>query len=194
MDLRLPTRRQLRLAYQRDLRVFFPPDEMRALTTIRRLWDQDIYRPYCLFDGEELIGEAFLLLGRPGWALLDYLCVTAARRGQGLGPVILKLLMEAEPPGAVVFGEAEDPAFAPDPALAERRLQHFYLRNGWRDAGYDSDIYSVRYRCIYLAGHEVDQAEMIRTHRYIYELITTPKQLRRCIRIPWDPSCRTRRV
>ena len=27
-----------------------------------------------LFDGDEIVGECFLWLGRPGWALLDYLC------------------------------------------------------------------------------------------------------------------------
>ena len=191
MELRLPTRDQLRLAYQRDLRGVFPADEMRSFTTIRRLMDKGYYRPYCLFDGDEVIGEAFLLLGQPGWAMLDYLCVTAARRGRGLGPVILRLLLETEPPGTVIFGEAESPAEAPDRSLAERRLHHFYFQNGWRDGGYDSEAYSVRYRAIYLADHAVDRAELLEAHRQVSRRIWTPRQLQRCVRVPWDPNYHT---
>lgn len=191
MELRLPTQAQLRLAYQRDLRGAFPPDEMRSLTTLRRLWDKGCYRPYCLFDGEDLIGQAFLLFGQPGWAMLDYLCVTAPRRGQGLGPVILRLLLETEPPGTVIFGEAESPDFAPDPALARRRLHHFYFQNGWRDGGYDSEAYSVRYRVIYLSDREVDRSSLLEAHRQVSRRIWTPRQLRRCVRVPWDPNYHT---
>ena len=183
MELRLPTQEQLRIAYNRDLREAFPAAEMKTLTSIRRMWAEGRYRPYCLFDGDAIIGEAFLWLGHPGWELLDYLSVTASRRSGGLGTAIQKLMLEAEPSGTVIFGEAEAPAHAPDPALAERRMG-FYRRNGWRDAGYDSDIFGVHYRCIYLAERTVETADLVEEHRYVYQTGLTARQCRRFIRIP----------
>ena len=38
------------------------------------------------------IGLAFLWLGHPGWALLDYLCVTASWRNDGFGAEMLRML------------------------------------------------------------------------------------------------------
>lgn len=190
MELKLPTQTQLSLVYNRDLRSSFPPSEMKTLAFIRKTWERNSYRPYCLFDGEEIVGEAFLWLGRPGWALLDYLCVAASRRSSGLGGLLQRALVEAEPPGTVIFGEVEVPAYAPDPEMAERRLE-FYRRGGWRDAGYDSEIYSAHYRGIYLADREIPTEELVDQHRYVYQSVMTPKQCRRFIRIPWDPNYHT---
>lgn len=190
MELKLPTQEQLRVIYNRDMREAFPADEMKTLTWMRKMWAEGRYRPYCLFEGEEIVGEAFLWLGHPGWALLDFLCVTASRRNDGLGVVIQKALLEAEPSGTVIFGEAEEPAHAPDPALAARRME-FYHRNGWRDSGYASDIFGVRYQGLYLAEHPVDTAELIAEHQYVYRTSMSPKVCRRFIRIPWDPSYQT---
>lgn len=85
------------------------------------------YRPWCLFDGAEIVGECFLWLGEPGWALLDYLCISPRCRNGGLGALLLEKMLEAEP-GVVILGESEMPEYAPDPAMAQRRLG-FYARN-----------------------------------------------------------------
>ena len=122
MELRIPTLEQLRTVYDRDLRASFPAAELKPLRNIVEMWAAGRYRPWCLFDGDDIAGEAFLWLGHPpGWALLDYLCVAADRRNGGLGSVILEKLREAER-GNVIFGESEIPCYAPDPAMAERRL------------------------------------------------------------------------
>lgn len=192
MELKLPTQEQLRIVYNRDLREAFPAAEMKTLTSIRKMWADNRYRPYCLFDGDEIVGEAFLWLGHSGWTLLDYLCITASRRNEGLGSVIQRAMLETEPPETVIFGEAEAPAYAPDPALAERRIG-FYRRNGWRPAGYDSDIFGVHYQCIYLAEREVPMDGLIAEHRYIYHTTLTHRHCRRFIRIPWDPDYQTPR-
>ena len=47
--------------------------------------------------------------------------------------------------GNVIFGESEIPCYAPDPAMAERRLG-FYARNGARTAGYDTEMFGVPYK------------------------------------------------
>ena len=127
MELRIPTLEQLRTVYDRDLRTAFPAAELKPLKNMEEMWAEGRYRPWCLVDGDDIAGEAFLWLGHPGWALLDYLCVAADRRNGGLGSVILEKLREAER-GNVIFGESEIPCYAPDPAMAERRLG-FYARN-----------------------------------------------------------------
>ena len=75
MELRFPTEQQLAAVYDRDMREAFPPSELKPLRAIRRLMALGRYKPYCLFDGDEIAGTAFLWLGHPGWAVLDYLCV-----------------------------------------------------------------------------------------------------------------------
>ena len=92
MELRIPKPEQLRLIYDRDLKEAFPAAELKPLADMERMWREGRYRPYCLFDGEEIVGEAFLWLGRPGWALLDHLCVAPHARNGGLGAAILKEL------------------------------------------------------------------------------------------------------
>ena len=84
MELRIPTLEQLRTVYDRDLKEAFPSAELKPLRNMEEMWAADRYRPWCLFDGDDIVGEAFLWLGHPGWALLDYLCVSPARRNGGL--------------------------------------------------------------------------------------------------------------
>ena len=126
MELRLPTLEQLRTVYDADLLKAFPAAELKPLRNMEELWEVDRYRPWCLFDGDEIVGECFLWLGHPGWALLDYLCVSPRQRNAGLGAAILRKLQEVEP-DTVIFGESEVPEDADDPAMAERRLG-FYAR------------------------------------------------------------------
>ena len=150
------------------------------------MWAEGRYRPWCLFDGDDIAGEAFLWLGHPGWALLDYLCVAADRRNGGLGSVILEKLREAER-GNVIFGESEIPCYAPAPAMAERRLG-FYARNGARIAGYDTEMFGVPYKTLYWAEGKVDESALMEEHRFVYASTFAPDKFRRYVRIPFDPN------
>ena len=153
---------------------------------MEEMWAEGRYRPWCLFDGDNIAGEAFLWLGHPGWALLDYLCVAADRRNGGLGSVILEKLREAER-GNVIFGESEIPCYAPDPAMAERRLG-FYARNGARTAGYDTEMFGVPYKTLYWAEGKVDESALMEEHRFVYASTFAPDKFRRYVRIPFDPN------
>lgn len=186
MELKLATPEQVREIYERDLKVSFPPAELKPVKNILEMMEAGCYRPWCLFDGEEIVGECFLWLGRPGWALLDYLCVSPKCRNGGLGSVILQKLREAEG-DTVIFGESESPADAPDPAMAERRLG-FYARNGLRTAGYDTEMFGVHYKTLYLAAAEVDEAALMREHRFVYENTFAADKFRKYVRIPYDPD------
>ena len=139
-----------------------------------------------MFDGDSIVGEAFWWLGHPGWALLDYLCVSAGSRNSGLGSVLLQKLREAEA-DTVIFGESEAPEGAPDPELAERRLG-FYARNGLRTAGYDTEMFGVHYKTLYLAAGEVTGTELMRRHRFVYKNPFAADKFHKYVRIPYDPN------
>ena len=186
MELRIPTLEQLRAVFRRDMLEAFPAAELKPLEAMEKMWAEGWYKPYCLFDGEEIVGEAFLWLGHPGWAILDYLCITAKHRNDGLGAEILRLLPLAEP-GTVIFGEAEAPEHAPDPAMAERRLG-FYARCGLRTAGYDTEMFGVHYKTLYLFDGPVDEERLMREHTFIYENTFAPDKFRQYVRIPYDPD------
>ena len=186
MELRIPSLEQLRTVYDRDLKEAFPAAELKPLRNMERMWAEGWYRPWCLFDGDDIVGEAFLWLGHPGWALLDYLCVSSRARNAGLGALILAKLREVEP-GTVVFGEAEAPEHAPDPAMAERRLG-FYARNGLQTAGYDTEVFGVHYKTLYLADHKVEDAALMAEHDFVYKNSFTPEKYAKYVRIPYDPA------
>ena len=146
------------------------------------MWEKGVYRPWCLFEGPEIIGEGFLLLGLPGWAVLDYLCVSSRRRNRGLGSLLLKKILEAER-GNVILGESEVPAFASDPEMAQRRLG-FYARNGAQRAGYDMAQYGVPYHTLYWAERKISDEELLAHHRKLYQRWFSPQRYAKYIRLP----------
>ena len=148
MELRIPSVEQLRTIYDRDLKEAFPTAELKPLRNIEKSWAEGWYKPYCLFDGDNIVGEAFLWLGHPGWALLDYLCVADGCRNSGIGASILQKLREREG-DTVIFGESEDPDDAPDHDLAVRRLG-FYARCGAVDTGWTEHLFDAWFRVLVL--------------------------------------------
>ena len=121
MELKLATPEQVREIYERDLKVSFPPAELKPVKNILEMMEAGCYRPWCLFDGDEIVGECFLWLGRPGWALLDYLCVSPGRRNGGTGAVLLEKMRRAEPE-TVILGESG--------LLRPQRRPHRQIRHG----------------------------------------------------------------
>ena len=188
MELRIPTPEEVRDFYNRDMKEAFPPAELKSLAAIEKMWADGWYKPYCLYDDDGMgpIGCAFLWLGHPGWALLDYLCVSAGWRNDGFGAEILRLLPQVEP-DCVIFGEAEAPIHAPDPAMAERRLG-FYERCGLRIAGYDTELFGVHYNTLYLADREVDDAALLAEHQFVYRNVFSDEKYAKYVRIPYDPQ------
>lgn len=186
LELKLPTEEQLRAIYERDLIPAFPPSERKPLDEMLREWKNGEYRPWCLFDGEEIVGEGFVYTHTPGFALFDYLCVTETRRNGGLGAAVVRKLAEAER-GEVLFGEAEIPSLAPDVAMAERRLG-FYRRCGAKRADYDSVVFGVPYHTLYWADGPVDMAALAEAHRAAYRDSMPEPVFRKYITIPWTPS------
>lgn len=192
MELKLSTPDQLRVIYARDLAVSFPAEELKPLHMMETLWSNGRYRPYCLFDGGEIIGECFLWLARPGWALLDYLCIPPGRRNAGLGGALLRKMRETEPEWTV-FLEAENPSFAQDPVLARRRLG-FYQRSGTRSANFEVEVFGVPYQMLYWSERIVPDPELIARYGEVYQTGFSPEKYKKYIRVPRNPSEPTPRV
>ena len=186
MKLKLAAPEQVAMVYQRDLLPAFPPAELKPLANIQAMCRDGCYRPWCLFDGEEIAGECFLWLGRPGWALLDYLCVAEGRRNGGAGAWMLSELCREEP-DTVILVESEAPAHAPDPGMAERRLG-FYARCGLRTAGYDTDIFGAHYKTLYLWREALPDQRLMEENRFIYQNRFPKEKYDRYVRIPRDPA------
>ena len=186
MEMRLLTREEIVLAYERDLSASFPPRELKPLRAILQMLDEGEYRAWGLFDGDELAGEAFLWTHVPRFALFDYLCITPSRRNDGLGSLLIEKLIEAEH-GNVVFGEAEIPAYAPDRDMAERRLA-FYRRNGARQAAYNTATFGVPYHTLYWFDCDVPDALLCAAHEQTYRSRFVPAAYDRFMRIPWEES------
>lgn len=186
MELKLPTAAQLAEAYERDLMPSFPAAERKPLRAMQESIRLGEYRPWCLFDGEEIVGEAFVWARVPGFCLFDYLCVTPSRRNDGLGSLLIQKLLEAER-GNVLFGESEIPDYAPDPAMAERRLA-FYRRNGAKQAGYDTCEFGVPYRTLFWAERAVTDEELCAAHAATYRSAMPPRVMERYVQIPWESS------
>ena len=182
LELREPSAEDLRLAYWRDLAEAFPPQELESFSNIVRLTECGRYLPLCLYDGAEIVGECFLWLGRPGWAVFEYLCVTRPLRNAGFGGRILDAVQARYPHSALIV-EVEAPEHAPDPAIAARRLA-FYLRNGAALAGVDTEIFGVHYKTIYLADAPRSDEEISREHAAIYRACFRPETYEKYIQIP----------
>ena len=87
----------------------------------------------------------------------------------------------------MIFGESEAPEDAPDPEMAQRRLG-FYARCGLRTAGYDTEMFGVHYKTLYLAGGPVDDAALMEEHRFVYENTFSADKYHKYVRIPFDPK------
>lgn len=134
MDFRLLTEMEIRNWYESELRRTFVPQECKPLDDIFRLIAEDRYEIWGLWEGASLLGYA-CLWKRPDLALvlLDYLGVTAARRNEGLGGQLLRLLQTQ---GRPLVTESELPVAGDSDEENSIRLRRiaFYQRNGFTAA------------------------------------------------------------
>lgn len=186
MELKIPTREDFRAFYNCVLTEAFPEEELKPLKAMEALWDMGRYRPWCMYEDGNIIGCALVWQEEAGWVLFDYLCVTAQRRGRGLGSQLIAAVREKER-GSVLFGEAEVVRFAPDAAMAQRRLG-FYERNGAKRAAYDTALFGVPFHTLYWADGTVNEAELLEKHQKIYRAYLSGERYRKFIVIPWDEA------
>ena len=156
--------------YQTELCEAFPPNERKPLATMLELAAEGRYELLGLFDGADLLGYATLWTApeRPGYVMLDYLGVTAARRNGGLGARILAALAEQEAGKRTVIVEADGPDGGPEEErpLRLRRLA-FYRRNGCTPV-YPTFACGNRCQAFVLGPVPEDLEDVKAAHRAIY--------------------------
>lgn len=55
-------------------------------------------------------------------------------------------------------------------------------------AGYDTEMFGVHYKTLYLAGGPVDDAALMEEHRFVYENTFSADKYHKYVRIPFDPK------
>lgn len=188
------TLRELTLAELADLHATelheaFPPEELKPFAAMATLVRRGAYHPLGAWEGERMVGYALLWTGPSApYVLVDYLGVTAARRGEGLGGEILRLLRERFRGWDGILVESEAPQGGEKDALQRRRLA-FYGRCGFAPMGYDCLLFGVHYRTFLLSpnGRGREQAALA-AHQALYAAQFPPDQLARYIQLPLDPD------
>lgn len=136
--------------YEEQMRRDFPKAELKDLDTILTTSARGWGHVWGVFAGDEL--AAYLLMVRPaGCAVsqLDYFAVLPAWRASGLGGRLLAALPGYEGDAQAIVIEAECPEYAPDPAMARRRLG-FYARAGAVDTGWTEHLFDAWFRVLVL--------------------------------------------
>lgn len=171
MELRPMTPPEVERWYAEELAEAFPPNERKPLSDILEEMAAGGYEALGLYEDGALLGYATLWSrpAYPGYVLLDYLGVTAARRNGGLGARLLALLEERCRGRALVITEAECPVPGGDPAendLRARRIA-FYERCGFRRV-YETGACGTRFQALVLGEPPEDRAALMEAHRAIY--------------------------
>ena len=168
--LRLLSGQALERWYHGELCQAFPENERKPLSDIRAMVAAGRYQVWGLLDGEALLGYATLWMepADKSCILLDYLGVTASRRGGGLGGEILERLLRQLGNQTLLIIEAECPVEGDDPAENSVRLRRiaFYQRCGFHMA-YQMATCGMRFQVLLSALPPVLEPVMA-AHRAIY--------------------------
>lgn len=170
MDFRAMNEREIRGWYVQEFVQTFPPNEQKPLPFLLELIADGRYTLMGLYDGPALLGYACLQTHPdcPGYVLLDYLGVTAARRNEGLGGHVLALLEEKLQGIACLIVEAESPVPSADAAENDLRVRRigFYERCGFRRV-YEMGACGIRCQAL-IQGEPGTPESLLAAHRTIY--------------------------
>ena len=180
----------LRIAYETDLMEAFPPAELKPLSAMEDLLAKGLYDPLYLADDSGMIfGYVLLWRHEDGrYILIDYLCVPARMRNQGIGAKLIAAMQEFYPAETVFILESEAPTG--DPAEDEmicRRLG-FYQRCGAKLLDYDCALFGVHFKDLALAASMPEEREILRKHQEIYRAQFSPARYEQYIQIPLAPG------
>jgi len=167
--------------FKNSMQFDFPQNEIRPLSNIKKLMQQNLYPCYGLYVDGVLKAYAFFchaLLG--DCLLLDYYAVTQTDRSKGYGSIFLKNLQETlnDFSGIIVELESINAAKNETERLERERRISFYERNGMQKTGIFSNLFDVEFDIFYLPiKKEWDDSFVYRELDKIYDAIF-PKVLR----------------
>lgn len=165
--------------YTRWIHEHFPPEEVKPLKNIQRMWEDHAYQGLALYESEEchgtegLIGYAFFAMAEDiPMLLLDYYAVLEEYRSQGVGGIFLQEMKNYLPEYEGILLETEDIEHAQneEERTIRQRRDRFYTRNGVQATNIKSIVYGVRYAIWYLPFQEmVDEDTCAEYLRSVYQ-------------------------
>lgn len=133
--------------YEREMKDTFPRAELKPLKAMLRMQADGHYDALGYYDeqGEQLAYACVCKASEP--VLMDYLAVTAAHRGEGIGSKFLSALMNARDlyPSIMLEIEAVDDAQDEDDHATRSRRQHFYERLGFVRTTTEAHVFGEHY-------------------------------------------------
>lgn len=176
--IRKMTIQEMEMIYQQHLVNDFPPDETKPFSSMKAMWEKEIYQGYVLEENNSLCAYWYTLHIENA-CLLDYFAVIEAYRGEGYGSFVMKYLKEQEEKcGEVIFIESEDPQQSrtqEDRKVRERRIQ-FYHNNGVKDTSFRTGVYQVDYVLLAL-GETSEKADTDEWIKRVYQKFYTDEIL-----------------
>lgn len=153
MILKLQSLEEGRELFHRDMQRDFPENEIKPWGTIEKMVRAGEYDLLGAWEGDKMVGYAWMFAPDGEAILLDYLAVMPECRGNGVGSAILKALAERYPDKILIL-ESEYPEDAPEPDVARRRLR-FYDHAGFAVSGVEVTLFEVHF-CILTHGQDPD--------------------------------------
>ncbi len=169
---------QVENIYNERMSVDFLADEIRPLTIILYTIEKGMCDCYGLYDGNELIGYAFLLKKDNNF-MIDYLAISPEYRNKGIGAKMLKMLKEHYADADNILLEVEDPDKAEtdeDRDLQSRR-RAFYLRNGCTDTGLRMKCFQVPFQILVLGNSKCRDIDSLRELYVSFYRMILPKEV-----------------
>lgn len=133
--------------YEREMKDTFPRAELKPLKAMLRMQADGKYDVVGYFDeeGEQLAYACLCTAAEP--VLLDYLAVTAAHRGEGIGSRFLSALLAEKTlyPAIMLEIEAVSDALDEEDHAMRARRQHFYERLGFVRTTTEAYVFGEHY-------------------------------------------------
>lgn len=144
----------------------FPPDELKALSTIEKLWNNGCYKGFGFYEKEDHILRAYAFTMADDdfhMLLLDYFAVCEENRGEGYGGAALALLRESckEWDGMIFEVEDDESACSEEERQIRKRRINFYESNGVKMTGQRSCVFGVDYKLMVLPLGALDAGERV---------------------------------
>lgn len=165
--------------YDKWLIYHFPANEVKPLVNIKNMWDVGGYEAYAWYEGDDIVGYAFLgAHPETEFILLDYLAIIDNHRGSGYGSRILSELKNVVKNKKAVVIETENLSKASNKAEVDEREKRdrFYTKNGVVKSGLSATVYGAEYRVWYLPFDDnLTNAEIARAYDDIYKFMLSEK-------------------
>ncbi|MDO4966088.1 MAG: hypothetical protein Q4E51_05210 [Lachnospiraceae bacterium] len=151
MTFKLLNKSEVEKIYNSHMINDFPENELKPISSIFEMMDDNSYEPLGIMEEGNLIGYAFnLILNGTNYILLDYLAIFNELRGKALGSRTLSALKK-EYPDKVIFIESENPEFMEEKYVPKKRMK-FYQKNGCIDTFVRSEIWGAPYINMYISN------------------------------------------